>query len=406
MHTTNKFLPVRTSNRKCILVILLLLLIYIIDNSPIPSLLDGVTYTYVIKPLIWTCFAVIVWKMPHIKSMAKLKHRKFIYFWACIFGITYILIIIFAGFFDGLGKSPYSHTPKGIITNIIFVGAALVGREFIRSYLVNSFSKKESYAVFIIIAFLMTITNLSVNKYIKLNNLENIVRFAAEYFAPEFSHNLFASYLVYLGGPLMSIMYLGIIQGFHWLSPFLPNLKWIITALIGSLSPIFFLMIFKSIYLNNAKEIKKTQNDNEDLISWIVTSIISIGIIWFSVGVFPIYPSVIATGSMEPEIKPGDIILVEKITDIEEINNLKINDVIQFHSDGILISHRIIEIKKDNVAGGIHFRTKGDNNSGPDADLVQPQDIKGKIKYTVPKIGWLTLLIKSEKDISLDDIVF
>ncbi|MDF2884118.1 MAG: peptidase signal peptidase [Clostridiaceae bacterium] len=405
MRNTNNYLPTRTTYKKSIYIIILFLSIYIIDNSSIKTIIDGYLFTYLIKPILWISIATIIWRMPHIKSTAKLKHRKFIYFWACIFGVTYILITIFAGFFDGIGKSPYSHTPKGIITNIIFIGSSLVGREFIRSYLINSFTKKESYTVFIIIALLMTITNFSVNKYIELNSLENFVKFGAEYFAPEFSHNLFTSYLVYLGGPFTSIIYLGTIQGFHWLSPILPNLKWIITALIGILCPIFFLMVFKSIYLNNAKEIKKTQHDKEDLVSWIVTSIISIGIIWFSVGVFPIYPSVIATGSMEPEIKPGDIILVEKITEEEEINNLKVNDVIQFHSDGILISHRIIQIKKDD-SGDMLFRTKGDNNSGVDADLVKPKNIKGKIKYVVPKIGWLTLLIKSEKDLPLDEIVF
>jgi signal peptidase len=164
-------------------------------------------------------------------------------------------------------------------------------------------------------------------------------------------------------------------------------------------------MIFKTIYLNFTNQIKKRQQDKDDLVSWIITSIAAIGIIWFAVGVFPIYPSVIATGSMEPDIMPGDITLVEKITDMEEINNLNKGDIIQFKRDGILISHRIIEIRNDEKEG-ILFKTKGDNNSGPDSDLVKPQDVKGTIKYTIPKVGWLTLLIKSKDDMPLDEIVF
>lgn len=398
-------LPFEKSYKKGIFVILFLLFVYILENFSVITYINGTIFTYVVKPVLWITIAIIIWQMSHIKSNAKLKHRKIIYSWAKYFGLFYICINIFAGFFDGLGNSPYSHTIKGIIINLVFICSALVGREFIRSYLVNSFTKKESYSVFTIISLLMTITNFSTNKYIELNSLESTVKFIAEYFAPEFSHNLFASYLVYLGGPYTSIIYLGLIQGFHWLSPILPDLKWITTVLIGVLCPFFFLMYFKFLYLNLTKKINKRQQEDEGLLSWIFTSIISIVIIWFAVGVFPIYPSVIATGSMEPKIMTGDIILVEKITDMEDIKNLNINDVIQFQRDGILISHRIIEIRNDEEEV-ILFRTKGDNNSIADSDLVKPQDIKGTIKYTIPKIGWLTLLIKSDNEISLKDIVF
>ena len=164
-------------------------------------------------------------------------------------------------------------------------------------------------------------------------------------------------------------------------------------------------MSMQAIYQNESRQIKVREKDEENPLGWMITSILSILIIWFSVGVFPIYPSVIATGSMEPMIKPGDVILVRKTVDMEGINNLKVGDVIQFKRDNILISHRIIDIINDEKEG-LSFRTKGDNNSGADTELVKPQDIRGIIVYNVPKIGWPTLLIKSNKDIPLDDIVF
>ncbi|NYB74276.1 signal peptidase I [Sedimentibacter hydroxybenzoicus DSM 7310] len=394
-----KFIPTRASYKNCILVIMLTMSIYILENSPAASLIGGTLFTYVIKPLLWFGVAVFIWQMPHIKPTAKLRHKKFIYLWAFIFGVAYVLINLLAGLLGGIGKSPYSHSLLGIIKNLIYVVPLLTGGEFVRSYLVNSITKKENYFVFIMIALLMTFTSFSINKYLGLSNIEGTVQFAAEYFAPEFSHNLFATYLVYLGGPSVSIIYLGIIQGFHWLSPILPNLKWINTALIGILCPIFFLMTFNSVYSGIA--LKKKQKEDDDILSWIVTSIVSIAMIWFAVGVFPIYPSVIVTGSMEPEIKPGDVILVEKITGIEDINNLKVNDVIQFQRDGIFISHRIIDIL-NTEENGLQFKTKGDNNQSPDTEPVKSQDIRGTIKYKVSKIGWLTMLIKSDKEISID----
>ena len=163
-------------------------------------------------------------------------------------------------------------------------------------------------------------------------------------------------------------------------------------------------MSIQSIYFEAAKELKKSEVKKESPLSWIITSILSIAIIWFSVGVFPIYPSVIATGSMQPEIDPGDVILVEKIKDMDGINELKIGDIIQFKRDSILISHRIIDISEGEE--GINFKTKGDNNSSEDEELVKPENIKGKIVYSIPKVGLLTLLIKSEDGVPLEEVLF
>lgn len=399
------YLPTKPSYNRCFILIGLMIFMYALDNSFIKIPVSSFILTYIIKPILWIGLAYIIWRFPRIRSRGKLKLKGLIYFWAFNFGVTYILISIIAGIIDGLGKSPYSHSPMGILTNIIFVGSGLVGREFFRSYLVNSFTKKENYFIFISVALLMTILNMSFNRYINIKSFQDLVKFTAQYLAPEFAENIFATYLVYLGGPLVSIIYLSIIEGFHWLSPILPDLKWITTALIGVLCPVFFLLSFQMIYANASKQIKARDNEEDSPLSWMVTSVLSIGIIWFAVGVFPIYPSVIATGSMEPMIKPGDVILVRKIVDMDGINNLKVDDVIQFRRDNILISHRIIDIFNDEKEG-LGFKTKGDNNSGADTEIVRPEDVKGIIVHNVPKIGWPTLLIKSDKDIPLEDIVY
>lgn len=405
MITREEFLPTRSSKTRCYILILLVIFIYILDNSSLVKSIDSFTYTYILKPILWIGLAFMVWNFPHIRAKGYLRLRKILYLWAFNFAVIYIIINFVAGMIDALGKSPYDHSPRGIVINIVLVGSMLIGREFIRSYLVNSFTKEENYFVFILVALLMTVIDFSTIQYTNLQSLKNLVQFLAEHFGPEFAQNLFATYLVYLGGPLVSIIYLGIIEGFYWLSPVLPDLKWIFKALIGILCPVFFMILFQNIYYTASKEIKRRDVDDEGIAGWIVTSIVSILLIWFSVGVFPIYPSVIATGSMEPEIKPGDVILVEKIVDMDGIYALDVGDVIQFERDGVLISHRIMEILNDKKEG-IRFITKGDNNSGIDSTPVKPENIRGQIVKTVPKIGWPTLLIKSNKDIPLNEIEF
>lgn len=379
----------------------LALVIYIFENTAITMINNSHILNYIIKPGLWIGVALIIYKLPRLRLQSKIRFRTFISWWALNFAVIFIAALLMAGLIDGLGKSPFDHSIKGVFLNILLIGSTLVGRELIRSFLVNSLTKEENYLTFILIALFLTLISFSFNRFTSLNGYIDIIKFIAQYFGPEFSKNLFAVYLVFLGGAIPSIIFMGMLQAFHWLSPILPDLKWITTALIGILLPTLFLMVTQKIYYTESKQNKKMRNDEDGIFGWLITSIISIGLIWFSVGVFPVYPSVIATGSMEPMIMPGDVILVKRIDDI---NSLKKDDVIQFRRDDILISHRIIEIKDEKE--GRSFRTKGDNNSAPDGDYVKPEQIKGRIIYTVPKIGWPTLLIKSKDDIPLEDVVF
>lgn len=400
----NKYLPVYSSKRKAFMLLGAVLFIYLLDNLPIGKLIDYMIYINIIKPVLWIGLAGLVWMLPRPRPKAALKLRNNLNLWAFNFAAIFIIISIIAGLIDGFGKSPYDHSIIGMIINILTVGSMLVGREAVRYYSVNNLTKEESFLVFILIASLTTLSGFTIDRFTKLKDIESIVTFVAQFVAPEFMHNLLATYLTFLGGWLPAVIYMGIIKAFHWLSPILPNLQWITAALIGIMCPAFSLSAMQSIYLKESKTLKSSEKDKEGIGGWIITSILSIGIIWFSVGVFPIYPSVVATGSMEPMIKPGDMIIAEKILKIEDANRLKVGDIIQFKRGDILISHRIIEIvEEENVK---YYRTKGDNNSLPDPDLVKPEELRGKLRYVIPKIGWLNLLIKKEDNAPPEGVEF
>ena len=396
-----KYLPTRPSKRKCVSLVGLIVILYFLDNQAVASLLGSQFFYSVLKPLFWIGLALVVWLFPRVRTKGKLRHKEFLNWWAFNFAVIYLAVLVLAGLVDGFGKSPYDQSLSGMALNLVLIGSVLVGKEFVRSYLINSFTDNDKYLKLIITALFMTFITFSLSKYSGLKGYEDSVQFMAQYFLPEFSINLFATYLAYLGGPVPAIIYIGILQAFHWFSPILPNLQWITTALVGIMCPLFSLMIVQSVYLIEARMVKRRDKGEEGPIGWIVTSLISIAIIWFAAGVFSVYPSVIVTGSMEPMIKPGDVILVKKV---EDINDIKMGDVVQFKRGNILISHRIIEIVED--GGPKSYRTKGDNNSVADSNLVKPEQIKGQIIQVVPKIGWPTLLLKSNSDVPLDEIEF
>ena len=87
--------------------------------------------------------------------------------------------------------------------------------------------------------------------------------------------------------------------------------------------------------------------------------------------------SIVVTGSMEPDIKVGELLVVKE-TDIE---NIEVGDDIMFVSlSGVIqgehVVHRVVE--KDTDEEGIFLRTKGVNNPISDTDLVRRGNFVGK----------------------------
>lgn len=385
-HLTEKLFIIR-----CILLILVMLFNYFLLTPHVVSFF-GSEISYWLEPVFWLGITFLIYIWPWVKIHGRSRYQVFLRYWAFNFAIIYILASVCGGLFDGFGRSPYNHSISGIMQNFIQVGLVLIGREQARSFLVNSLTKKVNYGVFVLIALFMTIINFPLSRFFNLHDYKNIIEFSAQYFAPEFLMNFLAVYFVYLGGPVPSLIYLGTIQAFHWLCPVLPNLKWITAALIGTLCPVFSFLSLRRSYSEECRERCREKREEDSPVNLLVSSLVSIIIIWFSVGVFPVYPSVVATGSMEPLIKPGDVILVEKV---KPGFSYKIGDIIQFRQDNILISHRIVEIVKEEKSLG--YQTKGDNNSGVDSQIVKPEDVKGRVLHVIPKIGWPSLFLKSDK---------
>jgi len=59
---------------------------------------------------------------------------------------------------------------------------------------------------------------------------------------------------------------------------------------------------------------------------WIITAIIAVAIVWFAVGVFPIKPFLVPSGSMVPIINPGDVVIVAPVkTDTSKVGEITWN---------------------------------------------------------------------------------
>jgi len=107
------------------------------------------------------------------------------------------------------------------------------------------------------------------------------------------------------------------------------------------------------------------------------------------------------SGSMEPKIHTGSVVVVKPAhstnsgqapLDSKHLTgqaNYKIGDVITFGENGktkTLITHRIHDIRVEK--GNPIYITKGDANNAPDSKEVLPEEISGKVLFSIPFMGY------------------
>ena len=108
------------------------------------------------------------------------------------------------------------------------------------------------------------------------------------------------------------------------------------------------------------------------LFAWVV-------VVWTVVGWKPM---VVTTGSMQPAINPGDIVLSAPP---EPDVRLDVGTVITFEDPGRpgeLITHRIEEVNPDGT-----YSTRGDANSSADSYVIEPEELTGVGRLLVPAVG-------------------
>lgn len=104
-------------------------------------------------------------------------------------------------------------------------------------------------------------------------------------------------------------------------------------------------------------------------------------------------PLIVLTGSMEPEINSGDLIIVKQIDGAD----VKERDVIAFFDpDGngqSILTHRVISIvEKD---GKTAFATKGDANNTEDRLPVTEDKLVGIYQFRIPGMGSVAMFMQT-----------
>lgn len=377
--------------RDWLFVLGIIVTVYILQNFVLTLISEGFAATYLWRPILWVLLAVLIFRLPRQRAIGRRSLRPVLVKIGLGVGAVQVYFTVLAGFLEGFGESPNSFTPLGILINVVFMSTNIIGVELCRAWLLNSWARKPTSSLPIFTAMLFTFFNLSWSLIPKLDsNLETYTKFLGSDFLPLYLENYMASFLALWGGAWPAVAYRAVLQGFTWFSPVLPNMSWALKALTGTVVPILGIAVIKEAFLSSAHPAKSLAESEQGLISWALLSVFVVVAIWFGLGVFPLKPTSIVSGSMRPTFDVGDIVIVAK----KRPELLKVGDIIQFRGEDSAIPtvHRIISSKKDQ--GRNFFVTKGDANNSPDRKPVPWEKVTGTVIFTIPKAGWVTITVR------------
>jgi signal peptidase I len=105
------------------------------------------------------------------------------------------------------------------------------------------------------------------------------------------------------------------------------------------------------------------------------------------------HPHTDLTGSMEPAISPGDVVINEEIRPWQA----QVGDVVTFRDpeeQSKLLTHRVVSVKR--VGSRLAFVTQGDANNTQEHWRVPIDGQIGRVAYKVPWVGHVAVLTRTK----------
>lgn len=106
-------------------------------------------------------------------------------------------------------------------------------------------------------------------------------------------------------------------------------------------------------------------------------------------------PLSVLTGSMRPHLPPGTLVVIKPVP----VQEIAVGDVITFQiasGQPAVATHRVVARSIDSASGEVRFTTQGDANNTPDPEPIQPAQIRGKVWYAVPYLGWVNQAVDGQ----------
>ncbi len=364
-----------------------ILIILLILNSFILNILGNYYYMDIFLLLLLIIFRFVF-------GFEKDRHRyiKDIFVNMLIILLLSFIIYYIFGIFIGFYRPTNYLTLYGFRTFIIPFTLMIIMREFLRSQMLYKTEKSKILTIMTFVIFVLI--ELSPRFVAKsINGAYGTFMFAALTVLPVISNNIVCTYIAKKVGYKPNIFWLLVANLYTVFLPFAPNDGMYIQALIRFLYPYILMYNTYSFYKKRENDVPISYVKKRIYIEIPVLAIIVFGLAYFVSGLFRYYAIAVATGSMYPNIKVGDVVIIDQHRDYKDY---EVGNVIAYKYNNVVVVHRLVDIVV--VDKDYYFYTKGDNNETKDNYIIYPKTILGDVKFRIPYIGlptvWLNKVFK------------
>ena len=303
--------------------------------------------------------------------------------------LTYFLLYYLLGILIGFVKTGNYWTSNNIINVIIPLILTIILKEILRYMMLIKSEGSKLLLVITTMFFIILDIAGQINDSILVTPYAFFC-FIAVTVLPIISTNIFCSYVSYRSGYRPTIFYLLIKNLYVYVIPIIPNPNEYLYSIIELIIPMIFMFrIYKFFLKDRDDEVLREYHKNR-IIPLIIPTVIVCVLVYFTSGYSYYHAIAIASGSMTPNINKGDVVLIEKNTNFE---NLDVGQVIAYKKGNIVVVHRLV--KKIEVDGEYYFYTKGDANDTEDNYEITEDMFIGIVNVKIPFIGYPTVWLNS-----------
>ncbi len=340
----------------------------------------------------WLMAVLLTFLCHQYIASPNIRIRNGILLWSLLFTGVFLVLWWGSGYIDGFGHSPNSRSPIGMLRNAGLYGGIIAAQEWTRAYLAKV-DNRENHWAYIAAACAFFIYTISFDKVqIALKSWGSFFPYVGGTVLPGICGTIFLTWMAKKSNWLPSLAYRLAPEAVQWLLPVLPNSSWQTKMLLGAAFPIFSMMIMQQLILPGKRDRRKKWpglRKHRAKPASLAGMIVSIALLFsFSLGLLPYKPMVIATGSMLPVIRPGDLVIIQET----DTRSLQKGDIIAYKTQGYQIVHRVMTVLPSR--GGNSYILKGDNNDAPDMNAISESQIVGKIVQVIPYVGLLSLTVR------------
>ena len=302
--------------------------------------------------------------------------------------ITFFIVYYLLGVLVGFAKTGNYYAINSIVNIILPIVFYIVVSELLRYQLLVKSSESKILINLVCIFFIIIDTTLSFSIHSNGFGKEMFLLLALTVL-PSITKNILCTFLSLEFGYKACIFYALIMGLYSYLMPIVPNPNEYVYSLIFLLLPLYVLWrVKKWLAMDKVSDVvnEEFRNKKVSLLYYIPLILVTVFLVYFISGYFRYYAVAIASGSMEPSISKGDVVVVDK-----EFTDLKVGDILAYNYENVVVVHRVYRIINTN--GEYYVYTKGDANNNFDNYKIDKSMFVGVVKFKIPVIGYPTVLL-------------